>query len=129
MTGALQLEQRFRRAADALGYLAVSVPLALAGVVVLCALALGALLSLVVVCVPLLTTAASAARSLVSADRRAANRLLAAQLPPVAPAEEPPPGPALERARAVLADRSLWRVAAHLALKPLIVAAVLLAAL
>jgi signal transduction histidine kinase len=106
---ALELDRRAARAQRALAYALLQVPLAIAGLAVLAALLAGALLSLVAVGLPLLVAARSACCRLVRVDRRAANRLLSAAIPPLPRPDRVPDGPPWGRARAALADRVLLR--------------------
>jgi signal transduction histidine kinase len=120
----LDLPRRTARAAQAAAYLVVGVPLALLGVIVVLALALGAALAVVGIGLPLLLAAAGAARRLVRVDRHAANRFLSTQIPPL-PLGSPAAGSPWRRALTVLGDRSLWRVVGLLAVKPPLVAGLL----
>jgi signal transduction histidine kinase len=118
---ALELDRRLERAAHALAYLAINVPIAILGALAVMALALGAALSVAGIGLPLLLGAAAACRWLVRLDRRAANRFLLLHIPPV-PAGEPTAGGPWHRSLEVLSDRSLWRIVALLATKPLVIA-------
>jgi signal transduction histidine kinase len=122
--GALDLPRRTARAAQAAAYLAAGVPLALLGMLAVTGLALGAALSLVGIGLPVLLASAAAARRLVRVDRHAANRFLGTQIPPLPPGA-PTSGTPWRRALAVLGDRSLWRVVGLLAIKPMLVAGLL----
>jgi signal transduction histidine kinase len=128
VTAALDLSRRGGRAALSAAYLAAAVPISVLGLLAIGLLAVGALLSVVVVGLPVLVAGAAAARRVVRLERRAANRFLGAQIPPL------PPGPRAaaggspwRRALDVLGDRGLWRTVAFLALKPLMTAALLVA--
>jgi signal transduction histidine kinase len=72
---ALDLPLRVRRAAAALAYAIVSVPLGLLGIAALLAVTVGTILR------PLLPSAVAACRSVAEHERRAANRLLGAHIP------------------------------------------------
>jgi signal transduction histidine kinase len=120
----LDLPRRTARAAEAAAYLAVGVPMALLGVVVVLALVVGAALSVVGIGLPLLLAAAAAARRLVRVDRQAANRFLGTQIPPLPPAP-PTAGSPWRRALTMLGDRSLWRIVGLLAVKPPLIAGLL----
>jgi signal transduction histidine kinase len=111
----LELPRRVERAFRALAYIALTVPLGVLGLLALAGLALGAVLGLVGL-LPPLTLAIAAARRVAELDRRAANRLLDAHISPLPPRPRVA-GSSWRRARAALADRQLWRVAALLALK------------
>jgi signal transduction histidine kinase len=125
--GALTLERRFARAAQALAYVGASVPLAVGSVIAVLALVLGAALSVVGVGLPLLLLGAALARRVVGLDRRAANRLLGTQIGRL-PALERTSGGPWRRSLEVMSDRALWRMAAVLAVKPLLTAGVLIVA-
>jgi signal transduction histidine kinase len=125
--GALALDRRFGRAAQALAYLAASLPLAVGSVVAVLALVVGAALSVVGIGLPLLLLGAALARWLVRLDRRAANRLLGTQIARL-PALERTSGSPWRRSLEIMADRALWRMAAVLAVKPLLTVGVLVVA-
>jgi signal transduction histidine kinase len=118
---ALELDRRMRRAAHALAYLAINVPIAILGALSVIALVLGAALSVAGIGLPLLLGAAAACRWLVRVDRRAANRFLDLHIPPIAAATPTSSGP-WRRSLDVLADRSLLRIVTMLATKPLVIA-------
>jgi signal transduction histidine kinase len=118
---AFELDRRLERAAQALGYLAINVPIAILGALAVVALALGAALSVAGIGLPLLLGAATACRRLVRLDRRAANRALDLHIPPVAGGVPTAGGP-WRRSLDALSDRALWRMVALLATKPLVIA-------
>jgi signal transduction histidine kinase len=125
---ALELPRRVERAFRALAYIALGLPLGALGLLALAAIAIAALLSLAGVGAPL-ALAIRGARRVADLDRRAANRLLDAHIAPL-PRRARVAGSPWRRARAALADRQLWRIAALLALRlplgaVLVVAAVL----
>jgi signal transduction histidine kinase len=122
---ALALPQRAGRATMSAAYLAASVPLAVLGLLAVLVLAVGAVLSVVVIGLPLLLVAAAACRRLVQLDRRAANRFLGAQIPPMPTSGRPTAGRPWRRALDVLGDHGLWRTVGILALKPLVTVALL----
>ncbi len=128
MIAALKLQERFTRAGQAAAYLGASVPIALLGVLAVALLVLGAALSVVGIGLPLLLVAARACRRLVRLDRRAANRFLAAQIPPLMTSHPPrtTTGSPWRRSLEILGDRGLWRIVGLLALKPLLTAALLI---
>jgi len=97
----LDLPLRLRRAAAALGYIAAGIPLGALGLVALLAAAAGAVLR------PLLPGAVAACRWVAEQERRAANALLDAHIPPL-PAQG---------AHDVRGDRQLVRMLALLALR------------
>jgi signal transduction histidine kinase len=121
MTVALQLDRRLRRAVGAVAYLAVNVPIAILAMFAVLGVMLGAALSVIRVGLPLLLGAAAACRWLLRADRRAANRFLGMQIPPL-PAASRTSGSPWRRSLAVLSDRMLLRNVAILAAKPLLIA-------
>src|SRR4029079_17317941 len=94
----------------------------------LLALLLGPALSAVGIGLPLLLAASAACRALVRADRRAANRWLGAGIPPVL-GRPHTQGGWLRQALDLLSDRQQWRYVAHLALRPLLTAALVIVAL
>jgi signal transduction histidine kinase len=128
VAAALQLDQRMGRAAQALGYLALNVPIALLGLLAVIGLMAGAALSLIGIGLPILLGAAAACRWLLGADRWAANRLLDAHIQSLPPAPRTS-GTPWRRSLQVLSDRALWRVVAALAAKPLLIAGLLVMAL
>jgi signal transduction histidine kinase len=125
---ALGLDRRLQRASHAAAYLAVNVPIAILGALCVLALILGAALSVAWIGLPLLLGAAAACRRLVRLDRRAANRLLGLHIPPV-PGGPATAGSAWRRSLQMLSDRSLWRMVALLATKPLLIAGLCVVAL
>ena len=125
MNGSLDFPFRLRRAAAGLAYILVSVPLGVVSAVAVLVLAVGAMLSVVWIGVPVLLGAVAVCRLIAERDRRAANALLAAHIPPLAPPADP-------RARRgpldVLADRPLTRMLTALAIKlPIAIAALVVA--
>jgi signal transduction histidine kinase len=122
------LPQRASRAVMTAGYLAASVPIALLGVLAVLLLAVGVVASAAGIGLPLLVAAAGACRSVARLDRRAANRFLGSQIPPLpGGAPRATDGSPWRRALDVLADRGLQRTVGLLALKPLLVLAELIA--
>ena len=117
---ALELDGRFARAghADRLprGHAAGHDPRAARGL----ALILGAALSVAGIGLPLLLAAATFCRRLERLDRRAANRWLDAQVAAASRAASRGTGGAFRRSLHLLSDRTLWRTAAHLTLRPLL---------
>ncbi len=128
MIGALELDGRFARAGHAVAYLVVTLPVTVLALPAVLVLILGAALSVAGIGLPLLAAAAAACRGLERLDRRAANRWLAAQVPPL-PAPVVGTGGWFRRSLQLLSDRSLWRTAAHLTLRPALVAALLVVGL
>ncbi len=128
MIAALRLQERVTRAGQAAAYLGASLPIALLGVLAVSLLVVGAALSVVGIGLPLLVVAAGACRRLVRLDRRAANRFLSGQIPPITAARPPRTtvGGPWRRSLGVLGDRGLWRTVGLLALKPLLTAALLI---
>jgi signal transduction histidine kinase len=126
---ALQLRRRARRAAQVVVYLAASIPIAILGVLAVLLLAVGAALSVVRVGLPVLRGAAAACRRLVGIDRRLANRFLGTRVPALAAGRRPVMGTLWRRSLDVLADRSLWRTVALLAIKPPLTVALLVVGL
>jgi signal transduction histidine kinase len=120
---ALELPRRGSRAAHAMAYLLASVPIAVLGVLAVLVLVAGAALSaLGGIGLPVLLAGAAACRRLVRLDRRAANRFVGTQIPPL-PGGRTTTGSWWRRSLDVLADRTLWRVVGLLAIKPLLTAA------
>jgi hypothetical protein len=125
---ALELDRRITRAGHAVAYLVGTLPVALLAIPAVAALVLGAALSVAGIGLPLLLAAAAACRRLVRFDRRAANRWLDAQVPPI-PGRVRGPGSSFRQSLDLLSDRGLWRIAMHLALRPPLGAALLAVAL
>jgi signal transduction histidine kinase len=120
----LALPQRAGRAVQTAAYLAASVPIALLGVLAVLLLAVGVVLSVVGIGLPLLLAGAGACRSVARLDRRAANRFLGSQIPPLpGGGARPAAGSPWRRALGALGDRGLQRTVGLLALKPLLVVA------
>ena len=101
---ALNLPLRARRAAATVAYASVCVPLGLLGVAALLAVAVGTILR------PLLPSAVAGCRSVAEQQRRAANRLLGAHIPPLAGLAHD-----ASRPRDLLRDRQVARMLALLA--------------
>jgi signal transduction histidine kinase len=114
----LELDRRLQRAVGAVAYLAVNVPIAILGMFAVLGVMLGAALTVIRIGLPLLLGAAAACRWLLRADRRAANRFLGMQIPPLPGTSGSP----WRRSLAVLSDRALLRSVAILAAKPLLIA-------
>jgi signal transduction histidine kinase len=123
-----ELDGRFTRARHAVAYLAATLPITLLALPAVAALILGAALSVAGIGLPVLVAAADFCRALERLDRRAANRWLATQVPPI-PNRVRGTGGAFRRSLYLLSDRSLWRTATHLALRPVLMVALLLVAL
>jgi signal transduction histidine kinase len=123
VTAALELPRRIDEAMQALLYLAISVVLGAAGWLAILVLALGAVLSIVWIGLPLLLGAVVACRRLAELDRRTANGLLDAHIA-ILPGAERREGSLWRRSLETLNDGELWRIVGHLALKlPLAVVA------
>jgi signal transduction histidine kinase len=125
---ALELDRRVQRAAGAVAYLALNVPIAILAMFAVLGMMLGAALSVIRIGLPVLLAAAAACRWLLRADRRAANRFLGMQIPPL-PAAPRTSGSPWRRSLAVLSDRALLRTVAILAAKPLLIALLVVIAL
>jgi signal transduction histidine kinase len=123
--GSLDLPLRLRRAGAGLAYLLVSVPLGIVSAVAVLVLALGAALSVVWIGIPLVYAAVAVCRGLAERDRRAANRLLDAHIPPLAP----PADPRVRRSPVdMLSDRPLTRMLTALSIKlPIAIVALVVA--
>jgi signal transduction histidine kinase len=136
---ALELDRRLTRTGHAVAYLVVTLPVALLALPAVALLILGAALSVAGIGLPLLLAGAAACRGLVRFDRRAANRWLDAQVPPLPrPAGSSPlrspgrllgPGSSFRQSLDLLSDRGLWRIATHLAVRPLLEVTLLAVAL
>ncbi len=114
MIARLELEAHGRRALRALAWLALALPLAVAGVLALALLVVALLLAVTIVGLPALLVAEAAARLVLRGHRRAANRLLGTQILPLA-GPAPREGGPWRRGSALLSDPALWRSAAALA--------------
>ena len=128
MIAALELDRRLRRAGHAVAYLVQTLPVTLLALPAVALLVLGAALSVVGIGLPLLLAAAALCRWLVRLDRSAANRWLDAQVPPI-PGRVRTGGGAFRQSLDLLSDRGLWRMAAHLTIRPLLAVALLVVAL
>ncbi len=128
MIAALGLDRRLERASHAAAYLVVNVPIAILGALSVLGLILGAALSVAWIGLPLLLGAAAACRRLVRLDRRAANSFLGLHIPPV-PGAPTTTGSPWRRSLQMLSDRSLLRMVALLATKPLLIAGLCVVAL
>ena len=132
MTAVAGLQHRVARAAEAVAFLAASVPIALLCVLAVLLLVLGAALSVLGIGLPVLLAGAAACRALVRLDRRAANRFLEARIPPIptpTQARSSRRGGPWRRSLAILADRGLWRSVGLVALKPVLTVALVVVGL
>ncbi len=122
------MRRRITRAGEALVYLALGVPLGILAVGALALVALGSLLSVVVIGRPLVHAGIAAGRWVAEQDRRAANTLLAAHIPalPDRWTLRGSRGRSLDELRA---DGALTRLLEHLATKLPLCVALLAAAL
>jgi signal transduction histidine kinase len=122
------LRRRVRRAAEALAYLAVSVPIGLLAAAAVLLVGLGSLLSVVVVGRPLVHAGIAACSWVADHDRRLANALLAAHIPALP--DRWTIGGSRRRALAELrGDTGLMRLLEHLATKLPVAVALLAVAL
>ncbi|HET6547832.1 MAG TPA: histidine kinase, partial [Solirubrobacter sp.] len=128
MIAALGLERRLTRAGHAVTFMIVTLPVTLLAIPAVVLLVLGAALSVAGIGLPLVVAAAAACRRLVRLDRHAANRWLDAGIPPIAGSVRGPGG-AFRQSLDLLSDRWLWRMAAHLALRPVLAVALVVVAL
>jgi signal transduction histidine kinase len=125
----LGLDRHVTRAGQAVAYLAISIPIAILAVPAVLGVILGAALTTVAgIGLPVLLAATAVCRWLLRLQRRAANRLLTTQIPPL-PGAVRTSGSLWRRSLAVLADRGQWRVVASLAVQPLLVATMLVVGL
>jgi signal transduction histidine kinase len=118
------LDRRFAKAGQAMAYLVVGIPIAIAAILSIVLLMIGAALSLIGVGLPILLAGTGACRALLRVDRRIANRLLHTQIPPLPPAPRLHGSP-WRRSLTTLSDRALWRMVAALAMRPPLVVALL----
>jgi signal transduction histidine kinase len=110
------LGRRVRRAGVALEYLTLSLPLGLLCALTAVLLVLGAALGAIWVGLPVVVAVVAACSRLAEIERRQANRLLNAHIPPL-PAPTQYEGTMWRRALASLTDRDGWRVLAYVAIK------------
>jgi signal transduction histidine kinase len=108
--------RRVRRAAEALEYLVLSLPLGLLCAAAAALLILGAALSAIWIGLPLVLFMVATCQRLADIERRQANRLLDAHITPLAPPEHHD-GTLFRRAIATLSDRANWRVLVLVAAK------------
>jgi signal transduction histidine kinase len=113
---ALRFDDRLGRGGRVLGYLLVSVPIAVVGVLAVAVVLVGAVLSVAAIGLPLLVGGTAVCAALVRLDRRVANRFLDAHIPPLPPAPRATGGP-WRKSLDLLSDRALWRLQASLALR------------
>ena len=122
---AIDFARRLRHAGEALEYLTLSLPLALVCALTTAVLVLGAALGAIWIGLPLVLAAVAVCARLAEVERRQANRLLDAHIPPL-PAPTQHTGTLWRRALASLTDREGWRVLVFVAIKaPLSIAALL----
>jgi signal transduction histidine kinase len=121
----LDLPLRLRRAASALVYILLSVPLGVVAAAGVLAVAVGAAVGVAWAGSRLLPGALAACRRIADRERRAANRFLGAHIPPLPARRDPRAGP-VRRPLDALSDRQVRRMLWMLAIK-LPVAAVTLA--
>jgi signal transduction histidine kinase len=116
--GGLDLPLRLRRAARGLAYMLVSVPLGVLSAAGVLLAAVGAALSVVWIGVPIFHAAVAVCRWTADRDRRAANALLGAHIPPLILRRDDEPDAAPARPWLdVLADRQLTRMLTLCAIK------------
>ncbi len=108
--------RRVRRAVEALEYLVLSLPIGLLCAAVAAVLVLGAALSVLWIGLPIVLVALAACARLAEIERRQANRLLDAHIPPLVRPEHHE-GTLWRRAIGSLTDRDNWRVLALVATK------------
>ncbi len=128
MIASLELDRRLVRAGHAVAYLFTTLPVTLLAIPAVALLILGAALSVAGIGLPLLLAAAAACRRLVRWDRAAANRWLDARIPPIA-SRARGSGSWFRQSLDLLSDRGLWRMAMHLALRPVLAVALVVVAL
>ncbi len=117
--------RRLSHAGEALEYLTLSLPLGLVCALTTAVLVLGAALSAIWIGLPLVLAAVAVCARLAEVERRQANRLLDAHIPPL-PAPTQHEGTLWRRALASLTDREGWRVLVFVAIKaPLSILALL----
>ena len=128
MSAGFQLRRRVEVALEGLAAIAGTLVVGLIGALVLGALALGVLLSPLWIGLPLVIGALAACQTLAEVQRRQANRLLGAHVPPL-PEPERRGQTLWRRSLHALSDRRRWRVVALVALDLPVGAALLVAAI
>ncbi|HEX6020754.1 MAG TPA: sensor domain-containing protein [Solirubrobacter sp.] len=128
MIASLELERRLARAGHAVAYMFMTLPITVLAFPALALLILGAALSVAGIGWPLLVAAAGLCHRLVRWDRAAANRWLDAGIPPI-PGRVRTTGSWFRQSLDMLSDRGLWRMAMHLALRPVLAVALFVVAL
>jgi signal transduction histidine kinase len=113
---AIDFRRRLRRAVEALEYLVLSLPLGIVSAAAAALLLLGAALGAAWIGLPLVLAAVGACARLAEIERRQANRMLDAHIPPLARPKHHT-GTLWRRAIAALSDRQNWRVLALVATK------------
>ena len=113
---AIDVSRRLRHSGETLEYLTLSLPLGLVCALTTAMLVLGAALSAIWIGLPLVLAAVAVCTRLAELERRQANRLLDAHIPPL-PNRTEHTGTLLRRALASLTDREGWRVLAFVAIK------------
>jgi signal transduction histidine kinase len=121
--------RRARHAAEALEYLVLSLPVGVICAAVAVLLVLGAALSVLWIGLPVVLFAVAASGRLAEVERRQANRLLDAHIPPLSPLAQHHEGTLWRRAIATLSDREHWRTLVLIATKLPVAVAGLAAAL
>ena len=122
----LRLRRRGEAALEGLAAIALTLMVGALGALVLAALALGVLLSIVWLGLPIVIGALAAFQALAEFHRRQTNRLIGAHLPPL-PAPERRGDTLWQRCRNALTDRRRWRVIGLVVLDLPVGAALLLA--
>jgi signal transduction histidine kinase len=107
---------RLRRAVEALEYLVLSLPLGVVCAAVAVLLVLGAALSAIWIGLPVVLFTVAGCARLAELERRQANRLLDAHIPPLTPPAHHQ-GTLWRRAIATLSDRDNWRMLVLVAIK------------
>ena len=101
--------RRLRRAVEALEYLVLSLPLGVVCAAAAVLLVLGAALSAIWIGLPVVLFTVAGCARLAELERRQANRLLDAHIPPLTPPAHHE-GTLWRRAIATLSDRDNWRM-------------------
>ena len=108
--------RRLRRAVEALEYLVLSLPLGVVCAAAAVLLVLGAALSAIWIGLPVVLFTVAGCARLAELERRQANRLLDAHIPPLTPPAHHE-GTLWRRAIATLSDRDNWRMLVLVAIK------------